>query len=173
MEGDLKDIVESTNEDVVLNEEVLAEEVKASVGFITSLNEAFNEEVLSEEEYYDILEGYLREGFLNKFGIGGASDRTSSTTATNLQKKFDDLGAQIKAATAKGDKATASKLMNQRKTLDSTITALKTKPKTVKKQSLYDPNSDTMLNPDGGRVAAKKGQRVSQIGARSTVGSRL
>ena len=106
MEGDLKNLVESSNKDEVLTEEIINEETTSMVEFVQKLNESFNNEEITEEEYYFQLE----EGFGNMvkraFGVGtdDKADQAGSLAQRKIshREKMRNAGAKKAADKREG-----------------------------------------------------------------------
>jgi hypothetical protein len=98
MMSDLNKLIEATNENTTLNEEeiivednviieeVINEEIGGIAKFVQNLNESFNNEEITEEEYYQQLEEGLGSMMKKAFGVG--TDDKADEVKTLAQRKL-------------------------------------------------------------------------------------
>jgi site-specific recombinase XerD len=86
--SDLKKLVESTNTKNVLTEDTINGCAKDLTLYIQDLNESFNTEDITEEEYYRYLEEATHEVISEMLGWGKDATATSATKVTDKETRF-------------------------------------------------------------------------------------
>jgi hypothetical protein len=94
--SDLKKLVESTTEKTLVSEEVelINENVHELLEYVQDLNDAFNNDYLTEEEYYELLEDGMFGRLATKWGAGqkGQKQTTGSITTEPGRTKVQAIG---------------------------------------------------------------------------------